>query len=183
MDVTRWVYTDRYGWMWASNEPFGWATYHYGRWGFSKRIGWFWVPVSRWAPAWVSWRQPDHYLAWAPLPPSYDEGASVDATARNETWCYGFCAEKGSTAEQCSIAQMGGDSGGPLVAYRRDGDSLILFDNGLRYRSAVRPWALIVQIGQAFVAIPSTQLQTVLGEHLRLRRGPSALDPPDDLTG
>jgi uncharacterized protein YraI len=79
----RWVYTDRYGWMWASNEPFGWATYHYGRWGFSKRIGWFWVPGNRWAPAWVSWRKSDDYLAWAPLPPSYDEGANVEITARD----------------------------------------------------------------------------------------------------
>ena len=69
----RWVYTD-YGWTWTSNEPFGWATYHYGRWGFSNRIGWFWVPGNRWAPAWVSWRQSDDYLAWAPLPPAYDRG-------------------------------------------------------------------------------------------------------------
>jgi ribosomal protein L21 len=61
----------------------GWATYHYGRWGFSKRIGWFWVPGSRWAPAWVSWRQSDDYLAWAPLPPTSDEGVSVEVTARN----------------------------------------------------------------------------------------------------
>ena len=81
--IGRWVYTDRYGWMWASNEPFGWATYHYGRWGFSKRIGWFWVPGSRWAPAWVAWRQSDDYLAWAPLPPASDEGVSVDVSARN----------------------------------------------------------------------------------------------------
>ena len=69
----RWVYTD-YGWTWASNEPFGWATYHYGRWGFSNHIGWFWVPGNRWGPAWVSWRQSDDYLAWAPLPPAYDRG-------------------------------------------------------------------------------------------------------------
>jgi len=69
----RWVYTD-YGWTWASYEPFGWATYHYGRWGFSHRIGWFWVPGNRWGPAWVSWRQSDDYLAWAPLPPAYDRG-------------------------------------------------------------------------------------------------------------
>jgi len=27
----RWVYTDA-GWTWISEEPFGWATYHYGRW-------------------------------------------------------------------------------------------------------------------------------------------------------
>jgi uncharacterized protein YraI len=75
--VGRWVYTDRYGWMWSSREPFGWATYHYGRWGFSKRVGWFWVPGSRWAPAWVSWRQSNDYLAWAPLPPTSDEGLGL----------------------------------------------------------------------------------------------------------
>ena len=44
---------------WASEEPFGWATYHYGRWGYSDRMGWFWVPGNRWAPAWVAWRQHD----------------------------------------------------------------------------------------------------------------------------
>jgi uncharacterized protein YraI len=75
--VGRWVFTDRYGWMWSSREPFGWATYHYGRWGFSNRVGWFWVPGSRWAPAWVSWRQSNDYLAWAPLPPTADEGLGI----------------------------------------------------------------------------------------------------------
>ena len=80
--VGRWVFTDRYGWMWSSNEPFGWATYHYGRWGFSNRVGWFWVPGNRWAPAWVSWRKSNDYLAWAPLPPAYDEGVSIEVNAR-----------------------------------------------------------------------------------------------------
>ena len=73
----RWAYTDEYGWTWQSNERFGWATYHYGRWGFSKRVGWFWVPGRKWAPAWVSWRQSDDYLAWAPLPPYYDDGPDI----------------------------------------------------------------------------------------------------------
>ena len=76
--VGRWAYTERYGWMWVSREPFGWATYHYGRWGFSRRVGWFWVPGSRWAPAWVSWRQSNDYLAWAPLPPTADEGLGIN---------------------------------------------------------------------------------------------------------
>ena len=78
----RWVYTNR-GWTWVSNEPFGWATYHYGRWGFSNRVGWFWVPGNRWAPAWVSWRQGDDHLAWAPLPPSYDEGININISIGN----------------------------------------------------------------------------------------------------
>ena len=75
----RWVFTDR-GWTWVSREPFGWATYHYGRWGFSNRVGWFWVPGNRWAPAWVSWRQSDDYLAWAPMPPAYDGGININVS-------------------------------------------------------------------------------------------------------
>src|SRR5207244_8654098 len=34
----RWVYTDA-GWTWISEEPFGWATYHYGRWTRLRGIG------------------------------------------------------------------------------------------------------------------------------------------------
>ena len=38
-----WAPSDPWGWVWISAEPFGWATYHYGRWGYSRRIGWFWA--------------------------------------------------------------------------------------------------------------------------------------------
>src|SRR6185369_6233978 len=58
------------GWYWASDEPWGWATYHYGRWDFSPRWGWYWVPQTQWAPAWVSWHEGGGYVGWAPLPPS-----------------------------------------------------------------------------------------------------------------
>jgi hypothetical protein len=64
----RWVYTDA-GWTWVSEEPFGWATYHYGRWVRLQRVGWVWVPGEEWAPAWVSWRTSKDYVGWAPLPP------------------------------------------------------------------------------------------------------------------
>lgn len=64
----RWVYTDA-GWTWDSEEPFGWATYHYGRWTRLRNIGWVWVPGDEWAPAWVSWRKSEEYVGWAPLPP------------------------------------------------------------------------------------------------------------------
>jgi uncharacterized protein DUF6600 len=72
----RWVYTDR-GWTWVSNENFGWATYHYGRWARLSGTGWVWVPGSRWAPAWVSWRQSDDYVGWAPLPPETESEQDV----------------------------------------------------------------------------------------------------------
>jgi hypothetical protein len=64
----RWAYTDA-GWTWISEEPFGWATYHYGRWTRLRGVGWVWVPGDQWAPAWVSWRKSSDYVGWAPLPP------------------------------------------------------------------------------------------------------------------
>src|SRR6266404_3020086 len=41
----RWVYTDA-GWTWISEEPFGWATYHYGRWTRLRGIGWTIITTS-----------------------------------------------------------------------------------------------------------------------------------------
>jgi len=63
-----WVFTDC-GWYWASDEPWGWACYHYGSWVYESDYGWVWVPGIEWAPAWVSWRFGGGYCGWAPLPP------------------------------------------------------------------------------------------------------------------
>jgi hypothetical protein len=63
-----WIYTED-GWTWVSDEPWGWATYHYGRWVNLEGTGWCWVPGYTWGPAWVSWRYGDGYCGWAPLPP------------------------------------------------------------------------------------------------------------------
>ncbi|MDB5615497.1 MAG: hypothetical protein JWQ22_3150, partial [Devosia sp.] len=65
----RWLYLEGRGWYFASDEPFAWATYHYGRWFADRSLGWCWVPGTKWAPAWVSWRQSDNVVGWAPLPP------------------------------------------------------------------------------------------------------------------
>jgi hypothetical protein len=61
-----WQRTDA-GWYWVSDEPWAWATYHYGRWDLSPEFGWFWVPQTQWAPAWVSWHSSGGYIGWAPL--------------------------------------------------------------------------------------------------------------------
>ncbi len=63
-----WVYTDQ-GWTWASDYPWGWAAFHYGRWFFEDGYGWMWIPGNEWAPAWVSWRRSPDYYGWAPLGP------------------------------------------------------------------------------------------------------------------
>jgi hypothetical protein len=80
----RWVYTDA-GWTWVSEEPFGWATYHYGRWVRLRRVGWVWVPGEEWAPAWVSWRTSKDYVGWAPLPPEarFDRKSGIRNWADN----------------------------------------------------------------------------------------------------
>jgi hypothetical protein len=80
----RWVYTDA-GWTWISDEPFGWAAYHYGRWTRLRDIGWVWVPGEEWAPAWVSWRTGKDYVGWAPLPPEarFDRGTGIHKWADN----------------------------------------------------------------------------------------------------
>jgi hypothetical protein len=76
-----WAYTDD-GWTWMSDEPFGWATYHYGRWANLQDVGWVWVPGYVWAPAWVSWRTSEDHVGWAPLPP--DSMAGVDYSVPNQ---------------------------------------------------------------------------------------------------
>jgi hypothetical protein len=64
----RWVWTDD-GWYWDSDEPWAWATYHYGRWYYDDYYGWIWIPGYDWAPAWVEWRYGGDYVGWAPLGP------------------------------------------------------------------------------------------------------------------
>jgi uncharacterized protein DUF6600 len=64
-----WERTDA-GWYWVSDEPWAWATYHYGRWDYADQYGWYWVPQIEWAPAWVSWHEGGGYVGWAPLQPS-----------------------------------------------------------------------------------------------------------------
>ena len=71
----RWAYTDQ-GWTWISDEPFGWATYHYCRWYDDPDLGWSWVPGYEWAPSWVSWQEGADYVGWAPLPPRGRRAAS-----------------------------------------------------------------------------------------------------------
>jgi len=57
------------GWYWESEEPWGWATYHYGRWTYDDYYGWVWIPDLEWGPAWVEWRTGPSCLGWAPLGP------------------------------------------------------------------------------------------------------------------
>src|SRR5207248_2832270 len=77
--VGHWVQSDR-GLTWVSEEPWGHATYHYGRWFEAPRYGWCWMPGSTWSPAWVAWRSGGGYVGWAPLGPSIRDRDDVRIT-------------------------------------------------------------------------------------------------------
>ncbi len=64
----RWVPTEE-GWVFETEEPWGWATYHYGNWFPTVEYGWVWSPGSTWYPSNAVWRTSDEYIGWAPLPP------------------------------------------------------------------------------------------------------------------
>ena len=66
--VGSWVWTSA-GWFWQSDEPWAWATYHYGSWNLDPTFGWVWIPATSWAPAWVTWRYSSAYIGWAPIGP------------------------------------------------------------------------------------------------------------------
>ncbi|HEX5030043.1 MAG TPA: DUF6600 domain-containing protein [Candidatus Eisenbacteria bacterium] len=97
----QWLSTS-YGWTWLSDDPWGWATYHYGRWTWDSYYGWLWVPGNVWAPAWVAWRYGDGWIGWAPLPPEVgwngyglDYGSyDIDNISR---YRWSFCDEKDFT--------------------------------------------------------------------------------------
>lgn len=66
----RWELTSGDDWLWVSDYPFGWITFHYGRWAWLSAGSWGWIPGSVYAPAWVDFRiGADGYLGWGPAPP------------------------------------------------------------------------------------------------------------------
>ncbi len=72
-----WRWLPYYGWTWVNDEPWGWATYHYGRWIWINGK-WFWSPYgyyrtgrSWWRPALVYMTIYNGSVCWYPLPYNY----------------------------------------------------------------------------------------------------------------
>lgn len=64
---------DALEYVWVSDLPWGWVTFHYGRWTFAGDRGWAWVPGRKYAGAWVDWRAPrgsEGIVGWGPTPPA-----------------------------------------------------------------------------------------------------------------
>lgn len=66
----RWAYDD--GYVWLSELPWGWVTFHYGRWLMRDPGGWAWVPGRAYAGAHVAWRvdEAGRAVGWGALPPA-----------------------------------------------------------------------------------------------------------------
>lgn len=87
-----WRWCPPFGWTWIPDEPWGWATYHYGRWVFYNGY-WCWVPTnyygyhrrSWWYPSLVTFVYvPTYYgqqICWYPRP--YQQPA-VQPIAQNK---------------------------------------------------------------------------------------------------
>jgi hypothetical protein len=76
----RWVWSND-GWMWESDEPFGWIVCHYGNWFYDDDWGWVWLPGYEWSPARVDWHVSDAEVGWMPMmPPGHRSHARVEWT-------------------------------------------------------------------------------------------------------
>lgn len=65
-----WELTPEDEWLWVSDYPFGWITFHYGRWVWTGAGSWGWVPGYVYAPAWVRFRVGSGgYIGWGPVAP------------------------------------------------------------------------------------------------------------------
>ncbi len=83
----KWEYTD-HGWLWASNDSWGNATYNYGRWWNSPKYGWVWLPGYTWAPAWVRWKVTNdgNHVGWVALSPKAKWKSETGITDKNYSY-------------------------------------------------------------------------------------------------
>ena len=68
-----WRWIPPFGWTWVNDEPWGWATYHWGRWVWDDGY-WYWTPYgyyryrrSWWQPAYVYITIFNNNVCWYPL--------------------------------------------------------------------------------------------------------------------
>jgi hypothetical protein len=135
----RWVMTE-YGNTWVSDDPWGWAVYHYGRWTYNPYYGWIWVPGYEWAPAWVSWRFGGGYAGWAPLSPGISVGVSYFAP---DSW-WVFVGPQYMYQPNC-ISYWRGPSYNTTYIRQTTIINNYYVDNGTRVRYNYGPRAEVVQ--------------------------------------
>jgi hypothetical protein len=98
-----WVYSNE-GWVWDSDEPFGWIVCHYGNWYNDPEVGWIWVPGYDWSPARVRWYVTEDEIGWAPLFPEPRHGFHRRQALAEWSFCpVGLFAAGGEIREHVAV--------------------------------------------------------------------------------
>ena len=178
-----WAFTDA-GWTWVGYEEFAGIVYHYGRWLLVETIGWCWKPDYEWGPGWVSWRNSDDYVGWAPLPPRAhwqpEIGIStwVDTAYDIGPGSYNFCRTRDFGAPVLRTVILSRTRNVTIIrntvnitniTYNTYGDMPVIYNGGPSYgvmsRRSERP-------------IPALKLvRTTHFERPDFRRGPGGFSP------
>jgi hypothetical protein len=77
-----WSFSNNLGFVWISNEPWGWMPYHFGGWVYGPQ-GWLWIPgqLTAFKPAAASWIRIGNDFGWVPLAPG-DRAGKTPANLR-----------------------------------------------------------------------------------------------------
>ena len=118
------------GFVWVSNEPFAWATTHYGRWAYSQPYArWVWLPDTTWGPSWVEWRESGDDFGWAPLAPDVVVQAGYSPPIESWHYCAGarlLDVNVGRYYEPRDRVVVIHRSGAPLEHYARVGGARVV---------------------------------------------------------
>ena len=84
-----WVFTQKFGWYFKDDTPWGQIVHHYGRWTNDAEQGWIWVPGAEFSPGWVVWRTSADYIGWAPMMPDADiQQISAESFNKSGQWTF-----------------------------------------------------------------------------------------------
>jgi hypothetical protein len=155
-----WRWIPPFGWTWVNDEPWGWATYHYGRWVWDAGY-WYWTPYgyyryrrSWWQPALVVITIYNNNICWYPLPYHY--------RYYNYNWNYnqgGYWPRR-----QPDPTQTGGGGTGPTTSptpNNRPGPVVGLSNDQRRQRALTPPLSSVPPGG--VVTVPADQWGKKIG--------------------
>ena len=93
----RWNLTEQ-GFVFETDESWGWATYHYGNWALDSQGRWVWVPGRTWYPNTVNFKTSEDYVGWAPVPPQTKKALAITEEPAAAGRACGTGSRSGTTA-------------------------------------------------------------------------------------
>ena len=160
----QWYYTQT-GWHWQSNYKWGGTTFHHGRWFWDQgHNGWLWVPGREWSPAWVSWREHEDKVGWAPIPPLATASSSPTPSSR-PTGTSGVHIDYGLDSSHFTfVPKIGFLAENPYDFVLNEEDALEAFENS-RSRDRI---AITGQRRWANFGIPRREMAKAIGNPIEI---------------